>query len=144
MIACLLVRCGSSVYVQKKSCSLTGNGGAAEVASGDTRNRADWLSLPDVMVERRELVAAIVYNLSLKPKGCIEMLRVLELCISFWANSVGRHYSYDVVCNFVVFLSSPVFRVSGQPISQARSTTDSRLSLQMPLLLNRVRSTRLC
>lgn len=44
MIAILLVRCGSSVYVQKKSCSLTSRGGAVS-ASGELCNCAIFLSL---------------------------------------------------------------------------------------------------
>lgn len=44
MIAILLVRCGSSVYVQKKSCSLTSRGGAVS-ASGELRNRVAFWSL---------------------------------------------------------------------------------------------------
>jgi hypothetical protein len=44
MIAIRRVRCGSSVYVQKKSCSLTSRGGAAS-ASGELRNRAVFSSL---------------------------------------------------------------------------------------------------
>jgi hypothetical protein len=44
IIAILRVRCGSSVYVQKKSCSLTSRGGAVS-ASGELRNRAAFASL---------------------------------------------------------------------------------------------------
>ena len=39
MIACLLLLCGSSVYVQKKSCSFGCKGGAF-VSSCSTRNLA--------------------------------------------------------------------------------------------------------
>jgi hypothetical protein len=43
-MACLRVRCGSSVYVQKKSCSLTSSRGGVVTAvsvSGDDRRRGD-------------------------------------------------------------------------------------------------------
>lgn len=40
MIACLRVLCGSSVYVQKKSCSCTSSGGFVAVSSGEVRSLA--------------------------------------------------------------------------------------------------------
>lgn len=51
MIAIRRVRCGSSVYVQKKSCSLTSRGGGAVSASGELRNRAvfSFLGISEVV-----------------------------------------------------------------------------------------------
>jgi hypothetical protein len=50
MIAIRRVRCGSSVYVQKKSSSLTSRGGAVSVA-GELRNRAifSFLGMSEVV-----------------------------------------------------------------------------------------------
>jgi hypothetical protein len=59
MIAILRVRCGSSVYVQKKSCSLTSRGGAVS-ASGELRNRATFASLGMGDVVTMEVEAGIL------------------------------------------------------------------------------------
>jgi hypothetical protein len=59
MIACLRVRWGSSVYVQKKSCSLTSNGGVFSFSSS-TRNRALPLTLLLLDVVSVEVAADIL------------------------------------------------------------------------------------
>ena len=60
MIAILRVRCGSSVYVQKKSCSFTSSCGRDSVVSGSTRNRAALASLFDREVVTVEVETAIL------------------------------------------------------------------------------------
>lgn len=63
MIACLRVRCGSSVYVQKKSCSFVSSGGASSISvdgEGVVRSRAVALGLFDLAVVMVEVEAAIV------------------------------------------------------------------------------------
>jgi hypothetical protein len=60
MIACLRVRWGSSVYVQKKSCSLTSNGGAAVVSSCSSRISGDFLFLRELEVVTVEVEAGIL------------------------------------------------------------------------------------
>jgi hypothetical protein len=59
MIACLRVLCGSSVYVQKKSCSLTSDGGAAVVSSCSSRNGGDVLFLRKLEVVTVEVETGI-------------------------------------------------------------------------------------
>jgi hypothetical protein len=59
MIAIRRVRCGSSVYVQKKSCSLTSSGGGAS-ASGELRNRAALASLGILEVVMVDVEAGIL------------------------------------------------------------------------------------
>jgi hypothetical protein len=59
MIAIRRVRCGSSVYVQKKSCSLTSSGGVAS-ASGELRNRAAFASLGILEVVMADVEAGIL------------------------------------------------------------------------------------
>lgn len=59
MIAIRRVRCGSSVYVQKKSCSLTSSGGGAS-ASGELRNRAAFASLGILEVVMVDVEAGIL------------------------------------------------------------------------------------
>ena len=49
MIAIRRVRCGSSVYVQKKSCSLTSSGGAvSDGGEGELRNCAALVFLGEL------------------------------------------------------------------------------------------------
>jgi hypothetical protein len=59
IIAIRRVRCGSSVYVQKKSCSLTSRGGAVSV-SGELRNRAVFSLLGISEVVTVEVEAGIL------------------------------------------------------------------------------------
>jgi hypothetical protein len=62
MMACLRVRCGSSVYVQKKSFSLISRGGAVSfVGGGDVLKRVDApLSLSGRDVVSVEVEAGIL------------------------------------------------------------------------------------
>jgi len=76
IIACLLVRCGSSVYVQKKSCSLTSSsgklvsGGGAVADSGLAFNRAAALDLISLEVVTVEVETAILELVCLVLNGC--------------------------------------------------------------------------
>jgi len=66
MIAILRVRCGSSVYVQKKSCSFISNGGGFSAGCGDFDRRV----VPAAPEDREVVIVEVVATIS-KIKCCV-------------------------------------------------------------------------
>ena len=89
IMACLRVRCGSSVYVQKKSCSLTSNRGVISTASvsGDFCRRGDLLTGVDVEVVMVDTVAGILINCMPAPHWILSTVDVVDGRGAIWGGA---------------------------------------------------------
>lgn len=94
MIACLLLLCGSSVYVQKKSCSFGSNGGAI-VSTGSARNRAGVSAFLDLAVVIVEVEAGIFYQ-SMPITQIVQFGRCMRSDERYISSDVGSFFSSTV------------------------------------------------